>query len=250
MKTTITDFIDNDHRSHYWYGGECARVEHKGYIATIKAAGDVYAEYAPGGEYRFCVKDKNNAGYFYNEMRDVLRSDEALYKAIENGDLIIDNNNWWECFIIDPKGNFHDWMWALDADYLDDAIQEVKESFDEMIAYIEEGLRAMSKQINWARVHAEMYLSGGKPRIKTLSEDQYNVLCKIAEETKMDCWFCIKQHVRGKHAGEDYVFDLENNKVISLKKGVNELVEGITEQDLENLTDEEIHTLENILIYI
>ena len=138
MKTTITDYIDDNHLSHFWYGGECARIEYKGYVATIEAIGDVCVEYAPGGEYKCRVKDKNNTGYFYNEMRDVLKSDDALYKAIENGDLIIDNNNWWECFIIDPKGNFHDLMWALDADDLNDAIQEVKESFDKMIAYIEE----------------------------------------------------------------------------------------------------------------
>ena len=108
----------------------------------------------------------------------------------------------------------------------------------------------MRKQINWARVSEEMYFSGGKPRIKTLSDEQYNVLCKIAEKSKMDCWFYIKQHKRGNHAGEDYVFDLENNKAISLRRGVKELIDGITEQDLEYLTDEEIRTLEDILIYI
>lgn len=138
MKITITHFIDNNHRSHYWYGGECARIEYKGYTALIEAVGDVYAEYAPNGEYKCRVKDKNNAGIFFGEMSCYLNDDTALYNAINNGDLIIDYNNWWECFIIDPQGNWHDLMWSLDDDYLDNAIESVKVSFDEMIKYIEE----------------------------------------------------------------------------------------------------------------
>ena len=137
MKTVITDFIDNDHRSHYWYGGQCATIEHKGYIASVEAIGDIYAEYAPNGEYKYHIKDKNNAGWFYNEMHNDIKSDKELYEAINNGDLLIDNNNWWECFIIDPQGNWHDLMWALDSGYLDDAIEEVKENLEDMIKYIE-----------------------------------------------------------------------------------------------------------------
>lgn len=138
MVVVITDLIDNDHRSHYWYGGQCAKIEHNGYIASIEAIGDVYAEYAPNGECECYVKDKNNAGWFYNEMRNYIKGDKELYEAINNDDLIIDYNNWWECFIIDPQGNFHDLMWALDADYLDDAIKEVEENLEDMIKNIEE----------------------------------------------------------------------------------------------------------------
>ena len=71
-------------------------------------------------------------------MNYYLKNDKDLYKAIENGDLIIDDNNWWECFIVDRQGNFHDLMWALDADTITEAIEEVKAGFDEMIKYIEE----------------------------------------------------------------------------------------------------------------
>ena len=140
MEVTITHFIDENHRSHYWYGGECAKIEHKGYVAIIEACGDVYAEYAPNGEYKYHVKDKNNTGYFYHEMSTDIKDDDELYNAIDSGDLIIDNNNWWECFIYDRNGNWHDLMWALDASYLDEAIQEVQAGLDEMIAYIEEEL--------------------------------------------------------------------------------------------------------------
>ena len=138
MQTIIKDFIDNDHRSHYWYGGQCATIEHNGYTASIEAIGDVYIEYAPNGQYESHVKDKNNAGWFYNEMCNIIKSDKELYEAVEKGDLIINNNNWWECFIIDPQGNFHDLMWALDSDYLDDAIKEVEENLEDIIKQIEE----------------------------------------------------------------------------------------------------------------
>ena len=133
MKVAITDFIDNDHRSHYWYGGECARIEYKGYVALIKAIGDVYAEYAPNGEYETHVKDKNNNGCFYSIMGYYFKNDNELYEALNNGDLIVDNNNWWECFIVDPQGNWHDLMWALDADYIDEAIEEVSANLDDVI---------------------------------------------------------------------------------------------------------------------
>jgi hypothetical protein len=143
MQTIITDLIDNDHRSHYWYGGQCAKIEHNGYIASIEACGDVYAEYYKGEECLIYVRDKSNSGRFYDEMRYYINNDKELYEAINvvspRGDsLLIDYNNWWECFIIDPQGNFHDLMWALDSDYLDDAIKEVEENLEDIIKQIEE----------------------------------------------------------------------------------------------------------------
>ena len=104
------------------------------------------------------------------------------------------------------------------------------------------------KEINWEKVHRG--ISEAKmPRIKTLSEEQYEVLYKIARKSKMDCWFLIKQHIRGKHAGEDYVYDLENGKQMSLRAGVNELAEGVTDQMIDYFfTDNDIRVLEDVLI--
>ena len=104
----------------------------------IEAIGDVYAEYVPNNETEVYVKDKNNAGVFYSEIRGYLKNDAELYKAVENEELIFENNNWWEAFIIDLKGIHHDLMWVLDASYLTEAIEAVKEGFEEMIKYIEE----------------------------------------------------------------------------------------------------------------
>ena len=43
----------------------------------------------------------------------------------------------------------------------------------------------------------------------TLNHDEYDLLTKIAEKSKMDCWFLIKQTKKG----EDYVYDLEEGKI-------------------------------------
>ena len=141
MTVVITDLIDDDHLSHYWYGGHCAKIKHKGYTAHIEALGDVCVEYAPHGKYLTHLKDKSNSGMFYHEIGYYLHNDKDLYAALKNGDLRIDNNNWWECFITDKDGNEYDLMWCLDSDYLTDAIEEVKEQLDDMIKYIEEELK-------------------------------------------------------------------------------------------------------------
>ncbi len=57
----------------------------------------------------------------------------------------------------------------------------------------------------------------------TLSADEYNLLKKIAEKSKMECWFLIKQTKKG----EDYVYDLEEGKRLSLRTGIRQLMEGI-----------------------
>lgn len=57
----------------------------------------------------------------------------------------------------------------------------------------------------------------------TLNHDEYDLLTKIAEKSKMDCWFLIKQTRKG----EDYVYDLEEGKRLSLRTGIRRLMEGI-----------------------
>lgn len=62
----------------------------------------------------------------------------------------------------------------------------------------------------------------------TLSSEEYELLTKIAKKSKMDCWFLIKQTKKG----EDYVYDLEEGKRLSLRTGIRQLMEGI-----ENMYD-------------
>lgn len=55
-----------------------------------------------------------------------------------------------------------------------------------------------------------------------LSEDEANLLMKIAALTKMDCWFSIRSNKQGL----DYVYDLESRRRMSLRSGVRLLLEG------------------------
>lgn len=77
-----------------------------------------------------------------------------------------------------------------------------------------------------------------------LTESEYTVLDKIATKSKMDCWFQIRQD-----NGEDYVYDLEEGKRLSLKEGVNMLSEGV-DYALCGLTPEEICVYESLLIQL
>lgn len=58
---------------------------------------------------------------------------------------------------------------------------------------------------------------------ETLTDVEYNVLNKIAEKTKMDCWFYIKQD----RNGVDFIWDLEEHEKICLRTGVRLLYDGI-----------------------
>jgi len=60
-----------------------------------------------------------------------------------------------------------------------------------------------------------------------LVSDEYDLLCKIARKTGMDCWFSIVCK-----NGKDYVRDLEEQKTISLRTGVKDLIEGMTDEDV------------------
>ena len=66
-----------------------------------------------------------------------------------------------------------------------------------------------------------------KTAYKTLTNDEYNVLNKIARKTKMDCWFDIRQDA----LGIDYIWDLEERKRTCLRTGVGMLVEGLDCQE-------------------
>ena len=138
MQIDILDLIDKDHMAHYWYGGLCAEIKYKGYTFSIHAIGDVYAEYYTEDDDCIDIRDKNNAGVFYEELSEYLENDADLYNAIERERLIFDANNWWECFVTDQDGYDHDIMWCLDAVRLDDAIDEVVSSMDDIIEQIKE----------------------------------------------------------------------------------------------------------------
>lgn len=128
--------IDILHQYHYWHGGEKVCIHYKGYRFSVCANGDIYAElYDRNGEYLTHVKDKNNSGGFYEEMADFISSDRRLHRLIKEERLLFGNNNWWECFLYLPDGYFVDMMWVLDAYSIKEAVLEVLENIDKIIAY-------------------------------------------------------------------------------------------------------------------
>ena len=106
--------------SSLWYGGLVVSIKVRGCVFAIHACGDIYAtlyDKSDGTELLY-VKDKSNSGRFGVDVLPYLKTDHALYAAM--GDthkryrLDMEHNNWWECFVYTPEGEFHDMMWALD----------------------------------------------------------------------------------------------------------------------------------------
>lgn len=79
-----------------------------------------------------------------------------------------------------------------------------------------------------------------------LTSSEFDVINKIARKSKMDCWFCIKT---GRHDGcpYDYVFDCENSKKISLRQGIKQLIDGVIEENILELTEYEKYILIKLL---
>ena len=138
------DSISLRRLSSLWYGGGMVNVKYNGYTFHIEAIGDVYADlYSTRNDRHIAyVKDKYNNGNFGSEMLSYFRSDTSLEKILAGEHhryrLEMCHNNWWECFVTDPQGVFHDLMWALDQDDLFEGIEAVLNSLDATINDLEE----------------------------------------------------------------------------------------------------------------
>lgn len=125
----IFDYIDSDHLDSLWYGGHVATVTHGDILISLYANGDVYAHLCSvddGGAYNIYVKDKNNAGVFYGEMRSKIKNDSDLHHAIQFSELSLNCGNWWEIFV-EYKGrniDIGDGV-VLNADSMNEAISEI-----------------------------------------------------------------------------------------------------------------------------
>lgn len=79
----------------------------------------------------------------------------------------------------------------------------------------------------------------------TLSENEYNGLTKVARKTKCDCWFDIRQDKNG----NDYVFDLENHKKLSVANGVLQLADAIVDPLSDyGLTEDEAKAVDDLIM--
>ena len=130
--------------SSLWYGGLVVSIKVRGCVFAIHACGDIYAtlyDKSDGTELLY-VKDKSNSGRFGVDVLPYLKTDHALYAAM--GDthkryrLDMEHNNWWECFVYTPEGEFHDMMWALDSDHIFEGVEVVLSAMDSVIKDITE----------------------------------------------------------------------------------------------------------------
>lgn len=74
-----------------------------------------------------------------------------------------------------------------------------------------------------------------------LSNEEFNVLNRVASEAKYD-WFYIYDRKDGSTGFKD----LEANTYRSLRVGISEMDEGLTDYSDYNLTEEEIAVYENL----
>ena len=77
---------------------------------------------------------------------------------------------------------------------------------------------------------------------KTLTDDEFNVLNKVLDRTKMDCWCWLKQDCHG----ADYIYDMEERKRMCLKTGVGLIADGLDCQ--ENLDNCYLNNAEKIVL--
>lgn len=77
-----------------------------------------------------------------------------------------------------------------------------------------------------------------------LTDKQFDLLCSIANKSGMDCWFCLDSNKQG----DSFVYDLEERKRISLKRGLLDLLDGIRDQYEIYLTEEDYKTLLDLII--
>lgn len=69
-----------------------------------------------------------------------------------------------------------------------------------------------------------------------LTNQEYNFLMDLSARTKMDCWFSIETDADG----NDFVFDLENNEALPLYEGIDQLFDGVIEDDINDFNAEEL----------
>lgn len=79
--------------------------------------------------------------------------------------------------------------------------------------------------------------------VTMLTNEECNILDQIASKSKMDCWFWIEETDEG-----HVIHDLEEDKRVSLKSGIEQLVEGIVEgADFYGLSENQVSVFENLL---
>lgn len=77
---------------------------------------------------------------------------------------------------------------------------------------------------------------------RKLTADEYNGLNQIARATKMDCWFSILEF-----GGIDVIWDMENNKVLTIEEGISQFIEGVIDPLTDyQLSEDEIKAVDSL----
>lgn len=115
MKIKWLQKFDNTRRDSIWYGGDIVTIKLRRYQVTIGAFGDIRA-YIKGEHY----VDKCNGGNFIEYLTENgINNDLELQKALANGDIEFEDNNWYEAVIWDNKKKEYVETWDTIIDDLD-----------------------------------------------------------------------------------------------------------------------------------
>lgn len=131
--------LDNGHRNVLWYGGDVLSIERHGYVVTLRANGDVVAEYQsdPADKTVISVKDKSCHGVFHEKLKDAIEDDDELARLIHTDQspdhawLELINGNWWDAFV--SKDGLETGSVVLDSENYDEALTEMLEDIDSII---------------------------------------------------------------------------------------------------------------------
>ena len=175
LKINNPEKLHTDRRDVLWYGGEIARVNHKGYSFILNAEGNVVANLSSIGETADTdiyerVSDTDNRGEFFDIMFPHIDNDATLRALQEGGalhipvenpltgqiearpyELVIINNNWWEIEVLDSNGRFYNPEWICETDNWDDAIEELIDGVTELVERLEKKRNAkiLCENIVW-----------------------------------------------------------------------------------------------------
>ena len=154
MEIKYLQEVNKDKQHSLWYGGNVVEITYDKNIKFIIAAlGDVIGFISNrAGESIVKIKDKSNNSVFPEivESYTNITNDDELMFSLACGDLEnynnvdysikLDYSNWWELRVM-VNGKYYELGINLDSDYLDDAINEIKNISSEIVKYIEEDNR-------------------------------------------------------------------------------------------------------------
>lgn len=90
-----------------------------------------------------------------------------------------------------------------------------------------------------------------------LTDEEYEAVYRIAEQSKIDCWFSLRDYSNCDTPPHTVVYDLERGYNVSLQYGIRLLLEGISWDDTEEcrqivlndygLSDKQYDTVKNLI---